>query len=124
MFYKNTNTKIHFNSISKMLIEFEKNRSVPPLISSLPCQKIIHEIVLFADHIIKDKENDYIEFIEDEWSEALQLITGKIKKKLNIIYENNKIHTSLQKILRDYHSGKYLNIDSYTKEKFTKEICG
>ncbi|EAH4870982.1 hypothetical protein D6148_01785, partial [Campylobacter jejuni] len=115
--------KIYFNTINKILIEFEKNRSIPPL-SSLPCQKIIHEIVLFADYIIKNKKNNYTELINDEWSEALQLITEKIKKKLDITYENNRIHTSLQEILRDYSNNKYLKIDSDTKEKITKEICG
>ncbi|EDP3553139.1 TPA: hypothetical protein R5447_000565 [Campylobacter jejuni] len=87
-------------------------------------KKLYMKLCFLQIILSKIKKNNYTELINDEWSEALQLITEKIKKKLDITYENNKIHTSLQEILRDYSNNKYLKIDSDTKEKITKEICG
>ncbi|WP_126219240.1 hypothetical protein [Campylobacter jejuni] len=108
----------------KLLSRFKKSRKILPLVSNLPCQKIIHEVVLFADYLTKIKKDKYIIFIDNEWSIPLHFIVNKIRKQLNITHKYDKISTSLQKILRDYHSDKYPEINSYTKEKFTKEICG
>lgn len=127
MYYSNEIDSIdYFNAINKIMKNFQKTRIVQPISSGSLCQKIIHEVVLLAEYIIKEKKIEYIqEMTKNEWSIPLQLAVDKIKKNLNI--NNNKdntINTSLQEILCNYCSGKYLKIDSDTKEKITKEICG